>query len=100
MDAQTQIKVQGISIEHTEIEISEAVYRQAIADERLDHELDVYLSDMDGETFVIEPDGIVVDPYGNAIDVHDLLDMVRPVLEALPTWMVEQYVADRRADEE
>lgn len=68
-----------------------------MVDERVDYELDAYLSDMDGETFVIEPDGTVVNPYGNRVDV---LDLVRPLLDVIPTWQVEQYAMSRRVDEE
>lgn len=92
-----KITLKGFSVESADIEISEAVYRQALVDERLDHELDVYLSDMDGETFVIEPDGRVVSPYGRTVD---LLELLQPALDALPTWRVEQYAMSRRSDEE
>lgn len=92
-----EITLRGFSVESTEIKISEARYREASADEMLDLELDVYLSDMDGETFVIEPDGTVVSPYGRE---PDLMALLRPILDAVPAWQVEQYAASRRADEE
>jgi hypothetical protein len=92
----TEIELTGVSIAHTTIKTEEAVYRQALADERLDFEYDAYLSDMDEETVLIEPDGTVVSPYGNRVD---LMDLVSPVLDQIPTWQVEQYVAARRGEE-
>jgi len=95
-----EIKLRGFTIEQAEIEFDEAAYRRAVANETLHHDFDVYLSDMDGTTFVIEPDGTVVNPYGPALDPNGLMTEIRPVLDALPAWMVEQYVASRRAEEE
>lgn len=92
------MKIIGFSIESTKIEIDDSAYEQAKRDDMLDHELDVHLSDMDGTTLVIEPDGTVISPYSS--HVPDLLDLVRPLLDQVPTWKVEQYVAGRRADEE
>ncbi len=57
------INLTGRSDERTSITINRAEYEQAKADDTLDHLLDVYLSDMDGETEVVEPDGTVVRPY-------------------------------------
>nr|WP_221374533.1 hypothetical protein [Actinoplanes polyasparticus] len=46
----------------TTITVNRAEYEQAKADNRVDHLLDVYLSDMDGETTITEPDGTIYDP--------------------------------------
>lgn len=95
--ADQEITLRGFGVERTEIKISETEYREAVRDEQVDLMLDAYLSDMDGETFVIEPDGTVVSPYGRDIDV---LALVRPLLDTIPTWQIEQYAMSRRADEE
>lgn len=89
--------IKAFSVKRAEFDLDGAVYRQAKADDRVDHEVDVYVSDMDGETVLVEPDGTVVNPYGNR---DDLLDLARPVLDEIPTWQIEQYVAGRRGEEE
>jgi hypothetical protein len=91
------IKLIGISVETREIEIEESDYRAAVEEDRLDHELDTQLSDMYGETVVVDPDGTVVNPYGGTAV---LVEIARPVLDQLPTWIVEQYAAHRRSEEE
>jgi hypothetical protein len=48
-----------------EITVNRAEYEQAKADGTVDHLLDVYLSDMDGETTITEPDGTIYNPYGD-----------------------------------
>jgi hypothetical protein len=87
-----RIKLTGVSIETTTIEIVEADYRAAKRGHRLDHELDVYLSDMDGHTLVIEPDGEAVNPYDGP---EDLMAVLEPVLAHVPTADLAQYLTDR-----
>lgn len=57
------IRLRGVSHETTIIDIPRAEYKRAKEEGTLDHELDAYLSDMSGKTYVIEPDGTVVNPY-------------------------------------
>lgn len=97
MPANEEITVLGVTVATREITINEAVYRQAARDERLDDEFDAWLSDMPERTVVVEPDGTTVHLYGGAAD---LLAMVTPVLDRIPTWIVEQYVTGRRMEEE
>lgn len=92
-----EITVLGVTVATRKISVSESVYRQAVADERLDEELDAWLSGMSEQTVVIEPDGTVVSPYGGP---DDLMELAVPILAEIPTWVIEQYVAGRRADEE
>lgn len=48
----------------TEIQVDSGLYATAKADGKLDHLLDSVISDMETDTTVIEPDGVVVAPYG------------------------------------
>ncbi len=59
----SMINLRGVSEDSTVMTVSREEYEQAKREGMLDHMLDVYLSDMDGETYVIEPDGTVVRPY-------------------------------------
>lgn len=52
----------------TTITVSRAEYEQAKADNKVDHLLDTWLSDMDETTTVTEPDGTTYDPYGDITD--------------------------------
>lgn len=97
MPADKEITVLGVTVATREITIDEAVYRQAAADDTLDDELDPWLSDMPERTVVVEPDGTTVHLYGGEAD---LLALVTPVLDRIPTWIVEQYVTGRRMEEE
>lgn len=90
------MKVTGFSIECKKIEIEEERYRRAKRDNRLDHELDVYLSDMDGYTVVVEENGTVVNPYGGTAD---LLKMVAPLLDLIPVREIKDYVIHRERAE-
>lgn len=38
-------------------------YEQAKADDKLDHLVDVYVSDMDGDSYVVEADGAIIRPF-------------------------------------
>jgi hypothetical protein len=48
----------------TTVTVNRAEYEQAKADGRLDHLLDTYVSDMEHDVTVTEPDGTEFDPYG------------------------------------
>ncbi len=50
------------------ITVSRAEYEQAKAEDRVDHLLDAYLSDMDETTTVTEPDGTTYEPSGDISD--------------------------------
>jgi hypothetical protein len=47
----------------TTVEVDRAEYEQAKRDGEVDHFLDVYLSDLDGTSYVIEPDGREYAPF-------------------------------------
>jgi hypothetical protein len=95
----TEIKVQAFTIESIEIKTTDEEYRTARADSELADRYDAHLSDMDGETVIIEPEtGVAFDPYAGQ-DV-DLMDLLRPILAHVPTWVIDQYAASRRAEEE
>lgn len=47
----------------TSVKVDRAEYEQAKANGRLDHLLDTYISDMEHETTITEPDGTEIDPY-------------------------------------
>lgn len=94
------IKVRGWSIETREIEIEKATYETAKRDDTLDQQLDVWLSDMSGETFVIEPDGTAINPYPGTVDqvvisASEIVEMLKPLLDALPSYAVRAYAQDR-----
>ena len=93
----SDITVKAFGIERTEIATTTETFESARAAEELGDEYDTWLSDMDGETLIIAPDGAVINPYGNAID---LLDLLKPILDEIPTWKVEQYATARRVEEE
>jgi hypothetical protein len=59
------ITLQAERSSSTTITVNRAEYEQAKAENRVDHLLDVYLSDMDDETTITEPDGTIYDPYGD-----------------------------------
>lgn len=59
------ITLKGVTVGRCTITVSRAEYEQAKADDRVDHLLDTYLSDMDEETTVTEPDGTTYDPYSD-----------------------------------
>lgn len=58
----------GRTYGRTVIKVSRAAYEQAKADDKVDHLLDTWLSDMDEETTVTEPDGTTYNPYGDISD--------------------------------
>lgn len=64
------LRVEG----ETTIEVDRAEYEQAKQAGKVDHYLDHDLSDLDGETTVIEPDGRTYhpgsQPYGPDLDVE------------------------------
>ena len=94
-----EIKVEAFSIERTTIKTDDTEYGVAKLDGELGNVYDAHLSDMDGTTVIIDPEsGQAFDPYMES-DV-DLIALLRPILAHVPTWVVEQYVAGRRAEEE
>jgi hypothetical protein len=92
-----EIEIEAFTIERTSIKTTREEFDAARESEGLGNEYDVWLSDMDGETVVIAPDGTVLNPYGSATD---LLALIKPILAQVPTWQVEQYAMSRRSDEE
>lgn len=91
------MKVTGFSIESREIEIEQEVYEQAKRDDRLEDELDSYLSDMNGVTFVVEPDGAPVDLYENGSAAR--LGKLAELLDVIPTLVLVPYILRRQAAE-
>lgn len=89
------INIRGFSIESTDIEIDAEEYESAKADETLDLELDVYLSDMDGETVIVEPSGKMLKPFDVQRSGH-MIDVLRKALDATPLDDIEAYVAKRK----
>lgn len=96
-DGSAEIEVKAFTIERTTIKTTRDEFESARAAGELGDEYDVWLSDMSGETVIIGPDGDVVNPYGSATD---LLALLTPVLDEIPTWLVEQYATSRRGEEE
>lgn len=90
------MKITAFQIDSTEFPVDDT-YHQIKAEGRIEDEFDYRLSDMDGETILIEEDGTEVQLYGNTTS---LFDLVRPILDRLPTWQIDQYAAERRAVEE
>jgi hypothetical protein len=68
MSADDTITLIGRTYGKTTITVSRAEYEQAKADDKVDHLLDTWLSDMDDSTTVTEPDGTTYDPYGDITD--------------------------------
>lgn len=74
-DSDDTITLIGRSYGKTVIKVSRAEYEQAKTDDKVDHLLDTWLSDMDETTTVTEPDGTTYDPYGDINDTwHADLD--------------------------
>lgn len=46
-----------------EVDVDRAEYEQAKADDRLDHLLDMQMSNIPTDSWIIEPDGTEVHPY-------------------------------------
>jgi len=97
-----RVTIHGISISTTEIEVDPADFAHAVDAEQLDHEYDTYLSDMDGETVIVDHLGVVHRPYGGEVpdDAVFLMDLLEPILRHVPTWRIDQYAAARRSEEE
>lgn len=91
------ITIHGFSVEQTTFEVDAEEHAATVASDNVGNEYDHHLSDMDGETVVVQPDGTVINPYGPETE---LFALVEPILKHVPTWRVEQYVASRRSDEE
>jgi hypothetical protein len=65
MSADETITLEAERTSSTTITVNRAEYEQAKTEGRVDHLLDVYLSEMEGETTITEPDGTIYDPYGD-----------------------------------
>lgn len=57
------ITIRAVKQGEEEITVDRAEYEAAKADGMLDHLLDVYLSDMETNTVLIEPDGTEINLY-------------------------------------
>lgn len=95
--ADDQITLHAFTVEQTTIKVDAAAHAATVAHGDAANEYDHDLSDMDGQTVIVQPDGAVLNPYG---DTTDLLELVRPILAHIPTWRIDQYAASRRAEEE
>ncbi len=95
------VRLFGFAIETTSMVVEERYYRQAIADDRLDHELDAYLSDMGGENFVYEKEAqrFLEMPSGGVADPEDVLSAMVPILNLLPMHVIGRYLEQRRTEE-
>lgn len=91
------IELRAFTIERTTIKTTREEFDAAERDDDIANHYDAHLSDMDGETLMTTPGGSVINPYGEEVD---LLNLLEPMLDLIPTWRVEQYVAGRRTDEE
>lgn len=92
-----EIQVKAFTVERTTIQTTAAEFEEARAAGELGYYFDAFLSDMSGETVIVAPGGEVLNPYGT---VTDLLALLTPLLDEIPTWLVEQYVTGRRSEEE
>jgi hypothetical protein len=68
VSAEETITLIGRTYGEVTIKVSRDEYEQAKADDKVDHLLDTWLSDMDETTTVTEPDGTTYDPYGDITD--------------------------------
>jgi hypothetical protein len=62
-DDPTKINLIGRTSERRKITVDRDEYKWAKENDSVDLLLDAWLSKMDGETWVVEPDGTVVHPY-------------------------------------
>jgi hypothetical protein len=62
-DTGNEITLRAVEYGHRKIQIDRAEYESAKADDMLDHLLDAWLSDVESETVIYEPDGTAVRPY-------------------------------------
>lgn len=90
-----KVKIVGVSVATREFEIDGDDYARARDAGRLDHELDSYLSDMGDTTVIVDQEtGQVINPFDGETD---LMKILRPAMDQLPTWRLIQYLEDRRA---
>lgn len=93
-----KINLQAFSIESaTMADIDSAEHQNAKDTETLDHEYDVYLSDMEGETFIVEPDGTLLWPYRNP--GVTVLELLAPILEHVTVREIKDYLIHREQRE-
>lgn len=62
-DPGSVITLRAVEYGHRQIQVDRAEYEAAKADGMLDHLLNAWLSDVESETVVYEPDGTAVRPY-------------------------------------
>lgn len=88
----------GFSVGQVSWEVDPKEHAAAVSAGCVSDEYDCRLSDMSEETVILVPDhDDVIWPYGG--NGH-LIDLIKPILEHVPTWQVEQYAVKRRMDEE
>lgn len=91
-----EIELKAFSIESTTWKTHPEHHDYVKRHHYVDNEYDTQLSDMDGETFIVEPDGTVLWPYGRPA-VGSVIDLLTPVLDLLPVMHIEHYLSARRA---
>lgn len=102
MSADEEITLCAFTIEYTTIEnVSAQEHAGVKAADAVGDEYDVYLSDMDGITFMVEPDGSILFPY-EELDSEGATGMVMrhvwPILDALPPELLYAYLAEREVN--
>lgn len=89
-----EIKLKAFTIGSTTITTDEERYESAKCDRELDYEYDIELSNMGGETFIVEPDGTALWPYGTA-PTGGIIELLEPVLDCVPAEVLQAYFAQR-----
>ena len=89
-----EIKVFAFTIESTEIETTAEEFAGYAYD--LGYAYDSQLSNMDGETFIVSPEGLIINPYGRRVD---LMDKLRPILDLIELGEILRYVEHRKFGE-
>ncbi len=91
------IQIKAWSIERATIEIDAEHYETVKRAYMLDHELDHELSDMGGDTFLIEASGKVLAPYDSPVERSPewVMEMITPLLDQLPHHLLDIYVMGR-----
>ncbi len=92
-----EIMLKAFTIESCTIEADPAEHAGIKAAGELDHEYDTQLSDMDGETFMVESDGEILWPYRAEGSPGNVMDLLAPVLDCVPAGLIAAYVSARFA---
>lgn len=92
----SEIEITGLAIGTASIKTTQADLDAAIEGDYLDNEYDHALSNINGMTVIVMPDGQIVDPYSGK-GVVDVIALAEPVLALIPTGVLEQYLAERKA---